>query len=161
MSDPSDKTGDNGLAGAAQVSSVLFACTMNSIRSPMAERLFKSLLGTTVYCDSVGIEEGETDGFAVAVMSERGLDMAGHKSKRFDDLEDIYFDLIITLSPQAHHKALDLAAGQAIGVEYWPTMDPSTVAGSRDQVLAAYRQTRDALEEKIRSRFAVSPEKEK
>ena len=161
MSGTPDKAGGNDVAGSAPVTSVLFACTMNSIRSPMAERLFKNLLGATVYCDSVGIEEGETDGFAVAVMSERGLDMAGHKSKRFDDLEDICFDLIITLSPQAHHKALDLAAGQAIDVEYWPTMDPSTVAGSRDQVLAAYRQTRDALEEKIRSRFAVSPEKEK
>ena len=161
MSDPSHKADDKATEGAAPLTSVLFACTMNSIRSPMAERLFKNLLGATVYCDSVGIEEGETDGFAVAVMSERGLDMASHKSKRFDDLEDIYFDLIVTLSPQAHHKALDLAAGHAIEVEYWPTMDPSTVAGSRDQVLEAYRQVRDALEEKIRSRFAVSAEKEK
>ena len=161
MSGTPDKADGNDVAGSAPVTSVLFACTMNSIRSPMAERLFKNLLGTTVYCDSAGIEDGDTDGFAVAVMGERGLDMVSHKSKRLDDLEDIYFDLIITLSPQAHHKALDLAAGQAIEVEYWPTMDPTTVAGSRDQVLAAYRQVRDALEQKIRGRFAVSAKNEK
>ena len=161
MSGPSDNANGKEAAGHAPVTSVLFACTMNSVRSPMAERLFKNLLGTTVYCDSAGIEDGDTDGFAVAVMGERGLDMVSHKSKRLDDLEDIYFDLIITLSPQAHHKALDLAAGQAIEVEYWPTMDPTTVAGSRDQVLAAYRQVRDALEQKIRGRFAVSAKNEK
>ncbi|WP_244530611.1 low molecular weight phosphatase family protein [Salaquimonas pukyongi] len=134
---------------------------MNSIRSPMAERLFKNLYGTTIYCDSVGVEEGAADGFAAAVMSERGLDMTTHKTKLFDDLEDIYFDLIVTLSPQAHHRALDVAAGQAIEVEYWPTMDPSTIAGSREQVLEGYRQVRDALEEKIRSRFATPTQGEK
>ena len=76
-------------------------------------------------------------------MAERGIDISGHSPKTLEDLEEYYFDLIVTLSPQAHHKMLDFMAVKFVEVEYWPTMDPSTVAGSREQVLDAYRQLRD------------------
>lgn len=135
------------------VSSVLFVCGMNCIRSPMAERLLKDLCGTKIYCDSAGVNLGEPDGFAIAVMKERGLDMENHHGKTLEELDDLYFDLIVTLSPEAHHKALDLTTSDAIEVEYWPTLDPSTIAGSRDEILAGYRKVRDSLEEKIRKRF--------
>ncbi len=138
---------------AKPVSSVLFVCGMNCIRSPMAERLMKDLCGTSIYCDSAGANVGEPDGFAIAVMKERGLDMEAHKGKSVEDLQDLYFDLIITLSPEAHHRALDVASSEALEVEYWPTMDPSTVAGSREEILDAYRQVRDSLEQKIRQKF--------
>lgn len=135
------------------ITSVLFVCTMNSIRSPMAEQLVKDIYGTKMYCDSAGTSQGDTDGFALTVMAERGLSLENHKSKLIDDLEDLYFDLIITLSPQAHHKMLDLTSGEFVKVEYWPTMDPSTIAGSREQVLGGYRQLRDGLEARIRAKF--------
>jgi protein-tyrosine-phosphatase len=127
---------------------------MNSIRSPMAEALVKDICGTRIYCDSAGTREGDPDGFAISVMAERGLNLEHHKSKLVEDLDDLYFDLIVTLSPQAHHKVLDLTSSEFVEVEYWPTLDPSTIAGSRDQVLEAYRQLRDGLETKIRTKFA-------
>ena len=50
-------------------SSVLFACTLNSTRSPMAEALLKHLHGRHVYVDSVGVREAEIDAFAEAAIA--------------------------------------------------------------------------------------------
>lgn len=134
--------------------SVLFVCAMNAIRSPMAEHLTRSLYGKSIYARSAGVTAGgDPDAFAVAVMAERGIDISSHMPQTLDELADGFFDLIVTLSPEAHHRALQLGRAQAVDVEYWPSMDPSTVAGKREQVLEAYRQTRDRLEERIRKRF--------
>lgn len=133
--------------------SVLFVCAMNAIRSPMAEHLTKKLFGQSIYVQSAGVEEGRADPFMVAALAEAGIDVGKHLPRTLDEIGDTYFDLIVTLSPEAHHRALQMARAAAAEVEYWPTMDPSTVAGNREQVLAAYRQVRDALERKIRSRF--------
>ena len=134
-------------------SSVLFLCAMNAIRSPMAEYLMKDIFGTKIYAQSAGVREGETSGFAIAAMAARGVDMGGHKPKLLDDLGEDYFDVIITLSPEAHHRAMDLTRTDSVDVEYWPTEDPSTVAGNREQVLEAYSKVRDSLEQRIRERF--------
>ena len=86
--------------------------------------------------------------FAVAVLDEIGIDIARHKPMTFEELEDwegLNFDLIVTLSPEAHHKALELTRTLAADVEYWPTLDPTAVQGSREQVLDAYRDVRDRL----------------
>ena len=132
---------------------VLFACSMNAVRSPMAAAMLRHLAGRRVYVESAGVRAGEPDGFASAVMAEIGIDMSQHKPRTLAELNDTSFDLIVTLSPEAHHQALELTRTMAVDVEYWPTMDPSTVAGNREQVLDAYRQTRDRLEERIRRRF--------
>jgi len=137
--------------------SVLFACAMNSIRSPMAESLLQQMFPHALYVRSAGVRKGEIDPFAVAVMAELGQDISTHKPITFEELEDwegLNFDLIITLSPEAHHKALDLTRTLAADVEYWPTHDPSSTEGSRDQKLAAYREVCDALLLRIRRRFA-------
>src|SRR5262249_43247631 len=105
--------------------SVLFACTLNAVRSPIAETYLKHLLGKQIYVDSAGLKPSELDGFAIAVMDELGFDLKKHKPKTFDQLEDTSFDLIITLSPEAHHKALEWARHMATDVEYWPTFDPT------------------------------------
>ncbi|MEM7461344.1 MAG: hypothetical protein AAF362_01545 [Pseudomonadota bacterium] len=133
--------------------SVLFVCGMNAIRSPMAEMLMRARYGTDVYVQSAGVRAGDIDRFMHSVMGERGIDMHNHVPVSLDDLGESYFDLIITLSPEAHHRALEFTRAQAVDVEYWPTMDPSTVAGSRDHILDAYRQTADAIDTKILSRF--------
>lgn len=133
--------------------SVLFVCGMNSIRSPMAEKLMRARYGADVYVQSAGVRAGDADSFMHSVMSERGIDMHSHKPISLDDLEESYFDLIITLSPEAHHRALEFTRAQAVDVEYWPTMDPSTVAGNREHILQAYRQTAEAIDNKILSRF--------
>ncbi len=145
------------MAGFSLPGSVLFACTLNSVRSPMAEAYLKHILGKRVFVDSAGLRKGEIDGFAIAAMDEIGLDLKGHKSKSFDDLEDTSFDLIVTLSPEAHHKALEWTRHMAAEVEYWPTMDPTIVEGDRETILDSFRQVRDGLIKRIRERFPTAP----
>jgi len=110
--------------------SVLFACSMNAIRSPMAEGFLKFLHGTRIYVDSVGMRKREVDGFAIAVMEEMGIDISRHAAKTFDDLQDDLFDIVVTLSPEAHHRALELTRTSPVEVEFWNTFDPSLVEGS-------------------------------
>jgi len=137
-------------------SAVLFACTMNAIRSPMAESLLKHLQGHRIYVDSAGVREGEIDGFAIAVMDEIGIDLTKHRSKTFDDLEDAFFDVVISLSPQAQHKAVEMTRVMACDVEFWNIFDPSMVEGSREDRLEAYRTVRDQLMDKIKQRFPMT-----
>ena len=142
----------------ARPQAVLFACGLNSVRSPMAAALFRHLLGRAAYVGSAGVRTGELDPFAVAVMDEIGLDISKHRPMTFEELEDwegLNFDLIVTLSPEAHHKALDLTRTIAADVEYWPTQDPTGQEGSRAQRLDAYRAVRDMLGARIKERFAV------
>jgi protein-tyrosine-phosphatase len=137
---------------------VLFACGLNSVRSPMAAALFKHLFGHSAYVGSAGVRKGELDPFAVAAMEEIGLDITRHRPATFEELEDIEglnFDLIVTLAPEAHHKALDLTRTLALKVEYWPTADPTIVEGNREQRLDAYREVRDQLMRRIRQRFGT------
>jgi protein-tyrosine-phosphatase len=138
---------------------VLFACGMNAVRSPMAAALMQQMFGRSVYVGSAGVQKGELDPFAVAAMEEIGIDIARHKPMTFEELEDLEglnFDLIVTLSPPAHHKALELTRTAAIEVEYWPTVDPTGIEGSREQRLVAYREVRDQLLARIRERFGVA-----
>ncbi len=140
----------------ARPQAVLFACGMNSVRSPMAAALFQQMFGKSVYVASCGAVKGEPDPFVTAVMEEIGIDMSRHRPMTFEDLEDLEglnFDLIVTLSPPAHHRAIELTRTLASDVEYWPTPDPTAVEGSREQRLNAYREVRDQLLERIRQRF--------
>lgn len=137
------------------VSSVLFACTFNAIRSPMAAALLRHFHGKRLYVDSAGVREGELDPFAVAAMDEIGLDIARYRPKTFDDLEDTSFDLIVSLSPEAQHRAVEMVRTMACEVEYWRTFDPSLIEGSRDVRLDAYRQVRDGLITRINQRFSL------
>ena len=136
---------------------VLFACAMNSVRSPMAESLLQRMFPHGLYVKSAGAKKGELDPFAVAVMAELGQDISGHKPMTFEELEDwegLNFDLIITLSPEAHHRALELTHTIAADVEYWPTHDPTGTEGNREQKLQAYREVCDTLLLRIRKRFS-------
>ncbi|HUL07121.1 MAG TPA: arsenate reductase ArsC [Candidatus Acidoferrum sp.] len=133
--------------------SVLFCCTLNAVRSPMAEGLFKLLHNRRVFVDSVGVRAGELDPFAVAAMDEIGIDISRHRAKTFDNLEDTSFDLIVSLSPEAHHRALEMTRTMACDVEFWNTFDPSIVEGNREARLDAYRAVRDTLMRRIRERF--------
>src|ERR1700722_2942614 len=134
---------------------VLFARTLNAVRSPMAAALMRHLYGRFVYIDSVGARPGDPDPFAVEAMDEIGIEIGRHKPKSFQDLEDTAFDLIVTLSPEAHHKAMELTRIMAVDVEYWPTFDATAVEGSRAQRLDAYRAVRDELQRRIEARFVL------
>ena len=155
-------TGETGGASAGQPvrrrpQAVLFACSENSLRSPMAEAFGRHYFGRSVYFASAGVRKGDLDPFAVAVMEEVGIDIAGFRPHTFEDLEDASFDLIITLSPEAHHKALEFTRTLAADVVYWPTLDPSVVEGSRERMLDAYRLVRDTLGERVKAFFNPRP----
>jgi protein-tyrosine-phosphatase len=123
----------------------------------MAEAIAKHLIGHTIYVDSVGVRAGELDGFAVAVMDEIGIDLSDHRPKTFDELEDAFFDLVVSLSPEAQHRAVEMTRTMACELEFWNTFDPSLTEGSRETVLEAYRQVRDGLMRRITARFEAAP----
>jgi protein-tyrosine-phosphatase len=137
--------------------SILFACTNNAVRSPMAEGLMKHFYGTRVYVDSVGVRAHDVDGFAAAVLDEIGIDISTHRAKSFADLHDTSFDIVITLSPEAQHQAVEMTRTMACEVEFWHTFDPTAVRGNRETRLNAYREVRDTLLKRIRDRFPLPP----
>jgi protein-tyrosine-phosphatase len=142
---------------------VLFACNYNRVRSPMAEALLKRLVGQEIFVDSCGLKhpsqraaiegEADIDPFVQAVMAEVGCDLSGHRAKTFDELEDDSFDVVISLTPESQHRAVELARGRAAEIEYWPVLDPTLAAGSREARLEVYRGVRDALAARIARRF--------
>lgn len=134
--------------------SVLFLCGQNAIRSPIAESLARSRLSANVFIASAGVRAGERDPFVDAVLDEAGLPPRTPRTVALEDLEDAYFDLIVTLAPEAHHAALELTRTMAIDVEYWPTADPSAATGTRAQIMDAYRDVLNRLKERIEARFA-------
>lgn len=134
-------------------SSLLFACSENSVRSPMAEALAKRLYGQAVYVQSVGVRAREVDGFVVAALDELGIDVHRHHARTFEEVDPASFELIVTLSPEAHHQALEFTRGTAADVEYWPLPDPSAVEGSREARLEAFRQMRDLILARLKARF--------
>jgi protein-tyrosine-phosphatase len=123
----------------------------------MAEAIARHYFGREIYFASAGIKRGEPDGIAIAVMEEIGVDMSGHRPHTFEDLADASFDLIVTLSPEAHHKALEFTRTMAIDVVYWPTPDATATQGSRSQMLDAYRDVRDRLTTRIKELLGRSP----
>ena len=133
--------------------SLLFACTRNAVRSPMAEALARSRLSPGIFIDSAGVEPGLVNPFAIAVMDEIGLDIRGHRARTFDELSDCSFDLLVALSEDAFRAARSFAAGTTSPVEYWDVPDPTLNEGSREQRLVAFRSVRSDLEARIRERF--------
>jgi protein-tyrosine-phosphatase len=123
----------------------------------MAEALAKQMFGRSIYFASAGVRAGESDPFALAAMEEIGIDMSRHRPQAFEDLEDTSFDVIVTLSPEAHHRALEFTRSLAVQVIYWPTIDPTAIEGSRDQRLAAYENVRDGLSHRIKAWLSWQP----
>jgi len=134
---------------AAHPHSILFVCGMNSIRSPMAEAIARSMLPSSIYVASAGVKDGERDPFVDVILGEEGLSLGDRKPQKYEDLEDGFFDLIVTLSPDAHHAATGATETDATAVEFWPMPDPSAVNGSRGQILDAYRDLYRRIRDKL------------
>ena len=128
-------------------------CGMNAVRSPMAEILARKAVPASIFIASAGVHAGERDPFVDAVLAEKGLALDERVPRTLNELEDFYFDLIVTLAPEAHHAALELTRSLAVEVEYWPTADPTAAQGTREQILVAYRDVRDRLAARIAARF--------
>ncbi|MBK3395147.1 low molecular weight phosphatase family protein [Methylobacterium sp. IF7SW-B2] len=140
-----------------RVQSVLFVCNFNAVRSACAEALARHYFGKSVYVQSAGVRGGEpADPFMIAALDEIGIDASRHRPRTLEELEEwegLNFDLIVSLSPEAHHAALELTRTLAAEVEYWPTPDPTVGQGSREQRLDGYRDVRDGLGYRIRQRL--------
>jgi len=141
---------------------VLFCCNYNQVRSPMAESLLKHIIGTRIFVDSAGlrpalfdpdVDDMQVDPLAAEAMKELGVDLTRHRCKTFSELTDDSFDLVISLTPEAQHRAIELARGRDAEIEYWPTLDPTLTEGTREHRLEAYRHVRDGLAARIRERF--------
>jgi protein-tyrosine-phosphatase len=144
------------MAEARRPQSLLFVFGENVIRSVMAEAIARYYFGTSLFIASAGVRAGPPDPFVGPVLEEIGIAPPAARSRTIEDLEEyegLGFDLIVTLAPEAHHRALDLTRTVAADVEYWPTPDPSFVTGNREQRLDAYRQVRDGLVDRITARF--------
>ena len=146
----------DGGGGTSRPQAVLFVCAFNSVRSPMAAALLRQMAGEGIAVASAGVHKDTLDPFAAAAMMEAGIDITEHEPMTIDELEDLEglnFDLIVTLSPEAHHTALALTHRIAAAIEYWPTADPTATEGNREQRLDAYRTVRDQLTARIKARF--------
>jgi len=139
--------------------SVLFTCDHNAVRSPLAEGIMKNYYGSRIFVQSVGVRNDlEVDGFSVAVAAEIGVSLENHRVRSFDEMEDWgdhidSFDLVVALSPASQRRALEYTRVHALDVEYWPIFDPTGIGETRAAKLAAYRQTREQIEQHIRARF--------
>lgn len=148
------QAGNNSLEPSSAVAkSILFLCGQNAIRSPMAEALARAQLPPSIYVTSAGVRAGDRDPFVDSVLQEIDLSVLRAQPMALDDLEDSYFDLIVTLAPEAHHRALELTRTASVDVVYWPTADPSVVTGTRSQILDAYREVRNHLARLIAERL--------
>jgi protein-tyrosine-phosphatase len=142
---------------ARRPQSILFACSTNAVRSPMAEALGRHYFGKQIFFASAGLKRGERDDFAISIMDEIGLDISKHRPHTFEDLDDTNFDLIISLSAEAHHRALEFTRTMAIDVLYWPTIDATAFEGSRERILDGYRDVRDGLSKRIKNFLDFRP----
>ena len=136
----------------SELPSVLFVCSMNSVRSPIAAALARQAFPGRVITRSVGVNGGKADAFVHEVMEEIGIDMSVHTPHILDELVANHFDLVITLSEDAP-EAVRRKGLEAGAVEQWQVADPSLVEGSRDVVLNAYRDLRDGLRKRVRARL--------
>ncbi|SEM54285.1 arsenate reductase [Gemmobacter aquatilis] len=125
----------------------------------MAEALMKKLYGQRAYVQSAGVRNDmEVDGFSVAVCRELGIELSRHRSRSFEEMaewgDDLsQYDLIIALSPASQKQALDLTRFYHLDVEFWPILDPTAIGETRDAKLAAYRQARDQIRDRLLARF--------
>lgn len=103
---------------------ILFVCTGNTCRSPMAEGLCRSFLGhfrlqQEVEVASAGfnaVAGGPASREAVAIMTERGIDLSGHKTASLTAEKVRWADLILTMEEYHRQHLLERfpeAAGKA------------------------------------------------
>ena len=136
---------DSNLVAKKGIGAILFACNINAVRSAIAEAMIKATYPGKIFADSCGVSPGNTDGFAIAVMEEIGINMNTHQPKSFDDLDSAFYDVIISFSPEAHEAAVALTRSIDCETLYWPVDNLANLTGPRDERLRAYRHVRDII----------------
>ena len=139
----------------APLQAVLFCCSLNAVRSPMAEALAKRDYGSRLYIDSAGLVKTERDPFALSALAEIDIDFAQDTPNNLDEIDPESFDLVIALSPEAHQAAADHLRATAVELLYWPIDDATQTTGTREQRMSAYRAVRDQLMTRIDQEFGM------
>jgi protein-tyrosine-phosphatase len=129
---------------------VLFVCSLNAVRSPMAEAMTRIRYGRHIYVDSAGLQKSERDPFMLAALREIGIEFENDQPHVLEEVDYEGFDLIIALSPEAHARAKEALRATAVELLHWPIPDATQATGTRDQRMLAYREVRDTLEKLIR-----------
>lgn len=130
---------------------VLFICTHNSARSQMAEGIANALFSGRVEARSAGTRPGTVHPLAIEAMAEMGIDISGNRSKHLDEFKDTKFDLAITVCDGANETCPFFSGAREHEHAGFP--DPSGVEGTRDEQLAAFRDTREAIIRYLQTRF--------
>jgi arsenate reductase (thioredoxin) len=126
---------------------VLFLCTHNSARSQMAEGLLKSTAAERFEVASAGTQATRVHPLAARVMAEVGVDVGGHTSKPVDEFLKQRWDYVITVCDAAN-EACPVFPGQATRL-HWSFEDPSQATGTEAERLAAFRQVRDQIKNRL------------
>ncbi len=134
-------------------SSVLFVCTLNSIRSPIAEGLLKQLIGTQGYVQSCGLEAGELNELMVTIMKEKNIDMSNHSAKTLNDLRDTSFDLVVAFTQDAYSAAQAVFDDSDTNIELWETPDPTAGDLNVRAMMDNYRAVRDSIAVRLTQKF--------
>ncbi len=139
---------------AAPVQSILFVCSMNSVRSPIAEGVAKELFGRRIYIDSAGLRNSTLDPFALVVLREVGIEFSEDTPRLLENIGLEGFDMVITLSQEARATVSERVRATAVEHIHWPIDDPTLTEGSRDARLVAYRSVRDGIRALLKEQIA-------
>ena len=140
------------------VRTILFVCIHNSARSQMAEAFANSLAGDRFAAFSAGLEEGKLNPMVVTVMSELGIDISGNATKTVaaPGICDRSFDFVVTVCDESSAQACPVFPGGGRRL-HWSFPDPSALAGSYDERLAATRRIRDDIRAQVARWLAEVP----
>ena len=131
---------------------ILYLCTGNSCRSQMAEGWTRHLGGEVCSAESAGIEAHGKNPRAIAVMAEAGVDISNQESTIVDGRMLRRTDVVVTVCGHAD----EMCPALPIGVRriHWPLADPAKATGSEDEIMAAFRKTRDEVEQRVKELLA-------
>lgn len=130
---------------------VLFFCKHNSCRSQMAEAYLKKLAPGQFEVISAGLYPQMIHPLVYLVMEEDGIDIAGQKAKSIDlYLGKELLDWVIIVCQEGEAECPQLMPF-ALHTQRWPLPDPAKKTGSQEEVLEAFRQTRDAIRQRIQN----------
>ncbi|MCU0817953.1 MAG: low molecular weight phosphatase family protein [Beijerinckiaceae bacterium] len=129
---------------------VLFVCSLNAVRSPMAEALCRSRYGRQIYVDSAGLQKSDRDPFMLSVLREVGIEFESDQPHVLEEVDYEGVDLVIALSPEAYARAQTMLRATAVELIHWSIPDATQSGGTREQRLFAYREVREQLDKLIR-----------
>ena len=129
---------------------VLFLCRHNSGRSQMAEAFMNEFAGYKILAESAGLEPEKLNPLVIEVMKEVGFDISAKKADSVFTYfkEGRLYKYVITLCDNSGLEQCPVFPGVTERL-HWPFLDPNKLTGTHAEKLAALREIRDQIKEKI------------